>query len=413
MAATWLGDLIRFFVPTTGTGSTLSIGSAVSPFMTPATYGAPFNSGTTLVFYSILDVVGGGSETGTITYNATGPTMTGRTPITSTNSNSAIDLSGLAQMVFTAIGSAIVNKTGDTMTGTLSVPGLTDTLALTLSGTISPTALSGAVNDYAPTGIATALTVRIDGGAADRNITGIAASQADGRVLRIVNIGTTNSLTLVNQSGSSTAANQFLLPADTILPINTSLALEYDGTTSRWRPWARALSNTGVTAGSYTLSSVTIDAAGRVTAASSGSVAGVAYTLVGDSGAISGSPATVSFTSLDVTDIIIVCVAILPSTNAGPNLAFSTNNGSSYTSSVTINTAGTSAQYLALFFSGLKGGHVSGLKGSGGGTTDITTTPNSTTTGIIMYAPGSQINAIQFGLTAGTFTSGRIYIYGR
>ena len=116
-----LADLIRFTTATTGTG-TLTVGSAVPPFMTPATYGAPFNSGTAVVFYSIIDVAGNNSETGTGTYTASGATLT-RTPITSTNSNSAISLSGYAQVVFTAITNAIVNKSGDTMTGLLILSG--------------------------------------------------------------------------------------------------------------------------------------------------------------------------------------------------------------------------------------------------------------------------------------------------
>ena len=92
---TVLADLIRFTTATTGTG-TLTVGGAVAPFMTPATYGAPFASGTAVVFYSIIDTQGGNSETGTGTYTASGTTLT-RTPITSTNSNSAINLSGTAQ----------------------------------------------------------------------------------------------------------------------------------------------------------------------------------------------------------------------------------------------------------------------------------------------------------------------------
>lgn len=146
---------------------------------------------------------------------------------------------------------------------------ITSTQALALSGTLTPTALSGDVNNYNPTGLSTALALRIDGGVANRNITGLAGG-VDGRIIEIINIGATNNLTLINNSGSSSAANRFLLPADTILPVNTALALRYDGTTAEWRPWSRALSNTGVTTGSYTYSAITVDAAGRITSASSG-----------------------------------------------------------------------------------------------------------------------------------------------
>lgn len=144
---------------------------------------------------------------------------------------------------------------------------VTDTGALVLSGSNTPTALSGNVNDYNPSGCATAIALRIDGGVADRNITGLACgTPVDGRFLDIINVGTTNSIILVNQSVSSTAANRFLMPNDVTLPPNSPLSLRYDGTTARWRPWSRALANTGVAAGTY--ESVTVDVSGRVTAGS-------------------------------------------------------------------------------------------------------------------------------------------------
>lgn len=175
----------------------------------------------------------------------------------------------------------------------------------TLSGTLSPTALSGDVNDYNPTNLSTAIALRIDGGASDRNITGLSGG-ADGRIITITNIGTTNNLTLVNQSASSSAANRFLLPADTILPINTALALRYDGTTSRWRPWSRALANTGVTAGSYgsatQVGTFTVDAQGRLTAASNSSIALAASAIT--SGTLAVAQGGTNIASYAVGDIL-------------------------------------------------------------------------------------------------------------
>jgi hypothetical protein len=105
---------------------------------------------------------------------------------------------------------------------------------LALTGDITPTALSGDVNDYAPTRFATASVLRIDGGAADRQITGLAGG-SDGLIKIIHNVGATNNLTLVTESGSSAAANRFLTGANIRLAVNQTAALRYDATSSRWR----------------------------------------------------------------------------------------------------------------------------------------------------------------------------------
>lgn len=111
---------------------------------------------------------------------------------------------------------------------------------LALSGTLSPTALSGNTNNYNPTGCSTAFALRIDGGSSNRNLTGLQCADsapADGRVLMLTNIGTTNTLVLVNQSTSSTTTNRFLLPSDVTLHPNTTITLRYDSSTLRWRLW--------------------------------------------------------------------------------------------------------------------------------------------------------------------------------
>jgi hypothetical protein len=112
-----LVDLIRFSTATTGTG-TLTVGSAISPFMTPATYGAPFASGTATVYYSIIDPAGPGCETGIGLYTASGTTLARSTILASTNSGSAISLSGSAQVCFTAVSSALVQSPNASVTST-------------------------------------------------------------------------------------------------------------------------------------------------------------------------------------------------------------------------------------------------------------------------------------------------------
>lgn len=130
-----------------------------------------------------------------------------------------------------------------------------------LSGDISPTALSGAVDDYNPTGLSTAAVLRIDGGAADRNISGIvptpATGSADGRILVVLNIGTSNALQLVDESASgSAAANRFTLGgANRFIPHRSGIILIYDTTSSRWRvPSPRFSAGNGLTGGSNTAS---------------------------------------------------------------------------------------------------------------------------------------------------------------
>lgn len=91
-----LYNLARMTSNTTGTGSTIALTGAVSGYLTFAQAGA---ANSDVVDYAIKD--GSNSEIGTATYSSTGPQLTGRTVTKSTNSNSAISLSGTAEIFIT------------------------------------------------------------------------------------------------------------------------------------------------------------------------------------------------------------------------------------------------------------------------------------------------------------------------
>jgi hypothetical protein len=90
-----LYNLARMTTATTGTG-TITLGSAVSGYLTFA--GAGVANGET-VTYAIKD--GANSEIGEGVYTTSGATLT-RTVIKSTNSDTAINLSGAAEVFITA-----------------------------------------------------------------------------------------------------------------------------------------------------------------------------------------------------------------------------------------------------------------------------------------------------------------------
>ncbi len=101
-----------------------------------------------------------------------------------------------------------------------------------LIGTITPALINADQNNYNPTGLSTASTLRISTDAS-RNITGLAGG-ADGRIFILHNVGAFN-FTLVDESGSSTAANRFALTGNQTIAPDALVALQYDATTLRWR----------------------------------------------------------------------------------------------------------------------------------------------------------------------------------
>jgi len=103
---------------------------------------------------------------------------------------------------------------------------------LAMTGKVTPTALSGDVNDY---NLCTTAVCRINGGAADRNVTGLTAG-LDGDIQTLRNIGTTNALVLKDESASSSAANRFAFGSDITLFPKDAQTVIYDGTLARWTP---------------------------------------------------------------------------------------------------------------------------------------------------------------------------------
>ncbi len=119
--------------------------------------------------------------------------------------------------------------------GRASVVGLDVNGALRTPVWVTPPQITADQNNYAPTNADVAGALRLDSNAS-RNITGLAAGQADGRILSVFNIGAQN-IVLVHASGSSTDVNRFALPGAgnfTITP-GLGVVLMYDGISQRWR----------------------------------------------------------------------------------------------------------------------------------------------------------------------------------
>jgi len=144
-------------------------------------------------------------------------------------------------LMSTVVGPAMTFSAAATFSSTLGVTGittlsgqLTTAAAVRNDATISPTAITGTVSDYTPTGLSLAYAIRQDASAA-ADLTGILAG-SNGRELVLYNISTANTITLKHDV-TSTAANRFYLPnsADYAIRPNGSAIIRYDAVSSRWR----------------------------------------------------------------------------------------------------------------------------------------------------------------------------------
>lgn len=102
-----------------------------------------------------------------------------------------------------------------------------------LSVAITPDQITGNVDNYNPPGLDSASVIRISADADGYNITGLEGG-VDGRIVIVQNVGA-ESLILTSEDGSSDAENQFLLSSNVLLAANTSILLQYDGTSEKWR----------------------------------------------------------------------------------------------------------------------------------------------------------------------------------
>jgi len=107
---------------------------------------------------------------------------------------------------------------------------------INFSSVITPTALSGDVDNYNPNGGDTAFLWRLGDGGAARIITGIAAPSVGGAMHWIHSIGT-STITFAHNSASSTAANRFLLPnnSNMVISASDSILILYDSVDSLWK----------------------------------------------------------------------------------------------------------------------------------------------------------------------------------
>jgi len=179
---------------------------------------------------------GSGSGTGTNIYNSDGTTLAGR-GVTMAGDLTFSNSSATA-------GEAVVFSIDDGSNSSTIRAQATDGILLQATGTddieiegitrftdiITSASLGADQNDYA--GFDGANVGRVTASTAV-NITGL-ASGVNGRILAMHNVGS-NPVTLVNASGSSTAANRFDIGEDYTVRASHGVLLQYDGTSSLWR----------------------------------------------------------------------------------------------------------------------------------------------------------------------------------
>jgi hypothetical protein len=101
-----------------------------------------------------------------------------------------------------------------------------------VESSITPPVLKASKNNYNPDGLKDATIVRVSASSAI-NITGF-KKQPAGTIKRFFNYGTFN-ITLKDASALSLRANRFELESDVVITPNTTVSVQYDGESDRWR----------------------------------------------------------------------------------------------------------------------------------------------------------------------------------
>jgi len=188
---------------------------------------------------SLIIIVSGAFAQGTVTNHAfaigKGAGVSGYTSLLCGAGQIAVGAAG-SDPVCTTLTSAFDSLLCST-TGSIPIRGAS-TWGCQIARTTITASVTASNNDYSPAGYTTATGWLRLTSTGTWSITGIVA-QTPGDMLLVTNVGTSNKVTLSNNSGSSSAANRMTLGNDVVLGPSQTQCLVYDSS-SVWRPCSAA-----------------------------------------------------------------------------------------------------------------------------------------------------------------------------